>query len=83
MQAYGVAKLVRDSMGVFTEVYSEDYGTTEYLGVTSELTAERLKELQALSEALGWEVTHHPWHNGGGDDVFLAIHPQVPQEPTE
>lgn len=67
MKAYGLANLLRYSMGVTASVAPS--GDETYLEVTSALDPEQLKQLQILVEANGWELFYSTTYTG----CYLAI----------
>jgi hypothetical protein len=74
MKAYGLAVLIRNSMGTRTEVLTEDENEAEFLRIISSLTATQLNELQTLAEMNGFEIAHR----GRPEEVdpYLALVPK-------
>jgi hypothetical protein len=81
MKAYGLAVLFRNSLGVRTEVLTEDESETDYLRIISSLTATQLNQLQTLADMNGWEIAYHCWYSGKdsmfpGTEAFLTVVPK-------
>jgi hypothetical protein len=74
MKAYGLAVLLRNELGLRTEVLVKDESEADHLRVISSLTATQLNELQAIAEMHKWEVAH----KGRPDEVdpYLAVVPK-------
>jgi hypothetical protein len=77
MKVYGMSVLLRNTMGVRTEVYSEDYGQTDYLRVVSHLDPDQLSELKSLCEVSGWQLAYR---NYRPSETYLAIVPKDEEE---
>ena len=72
MKAYGMGVLIRNSLGVRTEVFSEDYGKTDNIRVISHLDCAQFEQLQKLAEVNGWRFFYRSWREG---DRYLALTP--------
>jgi hypothetical protein len=77
MKVYGMGVLLRNSLGARTEVYSEDYGQTDYLRVTSHLDPDQFKRLESLCEVNGWQLAYRAYRPS---ETYLVIVPKEEEE---